>query len=90
MNFLGIIDDQGGFSGYIVVAGQIEVDAAGDTWDQTYRVMTVGADGTVVSTSPENHAHATRLQVIPEGGMGTPLAEMPTWVPASADATPTA
>lgn len=88
MNFLGVIDNQDGFSGYIVVSGPIEVDATGDAWEQTYTVMTVSADGTVMSVSPPTHAHGTRLQIVPEGGMGTPLAEVPTWVPVPA-ATPT-
>lgn len=89
-NFIGIIDAQDGFSGYFVVGGPIEVDATGDAWTQTYTVMTVTDDGTVVQTTPPSTAHATRLQVVPEGKLGTALAEVPTWASApDAGATPT-
>jgi hypothetical protein len=88
-NFLGIIDNQDGFSGYVIVGGPIEVDATGDAWTQTYTVTTVAADGTVVATSPPGTARAMRLQVIPPDGFGKALAEVPVWTPAAPpDATP--
>ena len=82
MNFLGVIDNQNGFSGYIALSGPIEVDATGDAWEQTYRVMTVAADGTVLETSPPSQARAKRLRVIAESALGTALAEVPAWAPA--------
>lgn len=88
MSFVGILDNQDDFSGYLALTGPIEIDATGDAWDSTYQVMTVAADGTVVETSPLSYSHGERLRVIPEGGLGTALQEVPAWYPAAA-ATPT-
>jgi len=88
MSFVGILDNQDGFSGYIALTGPIEIDATGDAWDSTYQVMTVAADGTVLETSPPVPSHGERLQVIPVDGLGTALQEVPVWYPSPA-ATPT-
>jgi hypothetical protein len=83
--FIGIIEEEG-FSGYVAVRGAIEVDATGDAWTNTYAVMTVAADGTVVETGPPSTARARRLRLIAEGALGRPLAEVPAWTPALPEA----
>ncbi len=88
MSFVGILDNQDGFSGYIALTGPIEIDATGDAWDSTYQVMTVAADGTVIETTPPIPSHGERLHVIPEGGLGTALEKVRAWYHAPV-ATPT-
>jgi hypothetical protein len=52
--------------------------------------MTVAADGTVLSTTPEFAVTATRMQLMAESDVGTALPEVFTWEPAPpAEATPT-
>jgi hypothetical protein len=72
---------------YVVVSGTIEVDASGDTWTQPYTSMVVTADGTVVG-GRSAIAYGTRFRPVPEDEMGTPLEVVPTWTPATPEATP--
>ncbi len=73
---------------YVAVSGTIDLNDSGDEWTQAYSSMVVTADGTVVATGGGS-VQAKRLQIVPEGEMGTPLSVVPTWTPASPnDATP--
>lgn len=77
-------------SGYVVVSGTITVDETGDAWTQPYSSMVVTPDGTVVNTE-SGTVRGTRLRPLLENEIGTRLAVVPTWVPATPEAaTPTA
>lgn len=81
--------DSGGVGGYAVVRGTHVLDETGNRWtcdDCSFTV--VSADGMVLDsgTAP---AAASRLPVQGPEAVGTPLTEVPTWVPAPPmDATP--
>jgi len=72
----------------VVIRGTIEVDEAGETWTGPYSFTIVGADGMVLG-SGRNTAVATRVPVEPVEAEGTPLVAIPTWMPATQEATPT-
>jgi hypothetical protein len=84
-----LVNQDEGFSGYITVTEEIELDATGGAWTNTYVDTTVAADGTVVATGESSTATAKRLSVVPEDTRGMPLPAVSTWIPAPpADATP--
>jgi hypothetical protein len=72
---------------YLVVSGTIEVAASGDHFTQPYSSMVVAADGTVINTG-SGTVSARRLRPVPEEEFGTPLAVVPTWMPAPPAGTP--
>ena len=84
------VSDNAGVGAYVVVRGTHVLDETGNSWtcdDCTFTV--VSADGTVLDsgTAP---ASATRLPVQGPEAVGTPLTEVPTWMPAQPmEATPT-
>jgi hypothetical protein len=88
LTLVTVFDGPGG-AGYVVVRGPHTVDESGETWDCACTFTVVAADGTVID-SGEAPASGRRLPVQGPDAMGTPLAEVPTWTPASpAAATPT-
>lgn len=82
------VSDSAGVGSYVVVRGTHVLDETGNRWtcdDCTYTV--VGADGTVLDsgTAP---ASATRIPVQGPDAVGSPMTEVPMWMPAPPDATP--
>jgi hypothetical protein len=95
LTFLGVFEEEG-FGATIQIRATIEVEAAGDTFTAPYSFTLVGADGTVLD-SGTGVVTATRLPVEAAETAGTPIAAVPTWVPAppedgppAGEATPTA
>jgi hypothetical protein len=90
VSFIGPFPDG---SGSIVVRGPHTVDDAGETWTAPYSWTIVAPDGSVLD-SGESTARGIRIQEDPNlaasapYGAGTALANMPTWAPASPEATP--
>src|SRR5688572_23188346 len=78
-----VIDAQAGT--YTMIRGSIEVDATGETATASYS-RTVAADGTVVDQQAEATAQYIRLQIEPQDGVWTPLANFPAWTPATPEA----
>jgi hypothetical protein len=73
----------------IRIRGESEVDASGETEMTSYTWTDVAADGTVPDTG-QDVSRGTRLSVPPADAVDSPLAGVPTWMPAtSATATPT-
>jgi hypothetical protein len=86
LTLVTVFDNANG-AGYAVIRGPHLVDASGDAWTCECTVTIVGADGAVQQAL---HTQATGQRIPLEGPemIGTPLAEMPTWVSLMA-ATPT-
>jgi hypothetical protein len=86
---LVVVFEEEGAGGYVVIRGDSEVDASGETMTGSYTWTDVAADGTVGETG-QDVTLATRLSVSPADVMEGPLAEVPTWTPAMPEAgTPT-
>lgn len=79
--------EQAGVGRYVVVRGPHTVDATGDAWTCACTFTVVGADGTVLD-SGDAPASGRRLPL--QGGelVGSPLAEVPLWVPMMPEGTP--
>jgi hypothetical protein len=86
---LVVVFEDEGVGGYVVIRGDSEVDASGETMSGTYTWTDFAAGGTVGETG-QDVTFATRLSVPPTDTMEGPLAGVPTWTPArAAAATPT-
>jgi len=85
---VGVFEEEG-FGGSYFIRADIEVDAAGETFEGPYTYTVVGADGTVLESGADS-ARGARLRVPAADAMGTPLAGFPTWTPATPEVgTPT-
>lgn len=85
---VGVWEDETG-GGYFYIRGESEVEASGETEMTSYTWTDVDADGTVLDTG-QDVSRGTRLSVPPADAVDSPLAGVPTWMPAtSAAATPT-
>jgi hypothetical protein len=80
--------EQEGVGGYVVVRGPHTVDATGDGWTCECTFTVVGADGTVLD-SGDAPASGRRLPLQGQDQVGSPLTEVPAWVPVLPEATPT-
>ena len=79
--------EQEGVGGYIIVRGPHTVDESGDAWTCECTFTVVSADGTVLD-SGDAPASGRRLPLQGRDQVGSPLAEVPVWVPVMAEATP--
>jgi hypothetical protein len=79
--------EQEGVGGYIIVRGPHTVDESGDAWTCECTFTVVSADGTVLD-SGDAPASGRRLPLQGRDQVGSPLAEVPVWVPIMAEATP--
>jgi hypothetical protein len=77
---------EGATSGYLILRGDIVVDAAGTEASGPYTRTVVAPDGNVLTTS--DGTRTMRRIPVESGDAGTPLRGFPTWTPAPAEATP--
>lgn len=77
-SFVGVLPDD---AGYVIVSGEITVDASGDTFTQPYATTVFAPDGTVLEQTTDNLTTARRFRPVPLAQMSTPLAAMPEWRP---------
>lgn len=81
--------EQDGVGGYVIVRGRHTVDETGDAWTCDCTFTMVGADGTVLD-SGSAPASARRLPLQAMDMVGSPLSEVPVWIPVAPEATPAA
>ena len=84
LTLVGLFEEEG-FGGSYFIRAEIEVDAAGETFEGPYAYTVVGADGTVLETG-EDTASGTRLHGPAADAVGSPLAGFPTWEPEAPEA----
>lgn len=88
LTLVTVFDNEDG-AGYVVIRGPHTVDASGDAWTCDCTFTVVGADGTVLDSGVAP-ASGRRLPLEGVDMAGKPLAEIQTWAPALAEATPAA
>jgi hypothetical protein len=79
--------EQDGVGRYVIVRGPHTVDETGNAWTCDCTFTVVSADGTVLD-SGDAPASGRRLPLQGRDQVGSPLAEVPVWVPVMAEATP--
>jgi hypothetical protein len=86
---VGVFEGEG-FGASLVIRATVTLDETGDAFEGPYSFTVVAADGTTVLESGEGTVRGTRVPVEPVSAVGTPMAQIPTWTPATPEAgTPT-
>ena len=85
VTIVGLFGGQGSGTIFIIRAN-VEVDEAGQSFTAPHSFTLVAADGTVLAAAQGGAARGPRIAPEPAEAVGTPLAGLPTWTPATPQA----
>ena len=85
VTFVGLFGGAGSGTSFVIRAN-VEVDEAGQSFAAPSSFTLVAADGTVLAAARGGTARGTRINAEPAEAVGTPLAGLPTWTPATPEA----